>query len=174
MTAYRSLSFISPFFFSPSVPPLLHVCLFFTSLPFLFSLFASSFTSLSSSPLFRSFFFLFHFLSLLQKHLPSLWSRGWQDKKRVSIRQSRKGRIDSETKGGFAAVYEYMCVCVHACVWGFKYSYMHVLPSVLHTRVLQLEETENGVKLGWLHYHRTRLRFNQQNTASMKYVGWNS
>lgn len=50
------------------------------------------------------------------KRLPSLRCRGWQDKKHVSIRQSRKGRIDSETKEGFTAVYDCMCVCVHVYV----------------------------------------------------------
>lgn len=115
MTAYSYI-----FFISLSV---LYVSLFTSwacmfpffshfSLSLYFSIFSSSSssTSLSSSMPPSS---LFLFLSLLHKHLPSLWSRGWQDKKHVSIRQSRKGRIDSETKEGFTAVYEYMCVCVH-------------------------------------------------------------
>lgn len=99
-----------------------------------------------STPFSSSFFPLF--VSLLHKHLPSLWSRGWQDKKHVSIRQSRKGRIDSETKGGFTAPYECMCTDVHnMCI--SKYSYMLALLSKLYTQVFRLEETENGVKT-WL------------------------
>lgn len=98
------LSAVSALFLS--FPPLcLQVSLFLTSLSFPFPL-----------PLFLLLCSLF--LSLLHKHLSSLRSRGWQDKKHVSIRKSRKGRIDSETKEGFTAVYKYMCVwvCTYICV----------------------------------------------------------
>ena len=47
-------------------------------------------------------------------------------------------------------VYVCTCVCVCVCVSVSvsKYSYMHARLSELYTQVFQLEETENGVKLG--------------------------
>lgn len=114
MTAYRSfVCFVSPLSLSS-------IFLFSSPQSSCFPLSLLSFSLLSRFIfLYLSSFFLFLFLSLLFKHLSSLWSWGWQDKKNVSIKQSRIGRIDSETKESFTAVYtvcEYVCVCVNARV----------------------------------------------------------